>query len=167
MTSSGGFEAALHLRGGDDDLRSFVEGIVDALPFTAHMGIGVDHVEPGLARISLPGDDRFTNHLGTVHAIAELAPAETAGGVAITSAFPDLLEQGYVPIAKALRVQWTAPARGMLTATARLDPDEQVRMRAAAGRGDRVACTLWIPVMDGDDTTVAELEIDYVMRQLG
>ncbi|MDX1620226.1 MAG: DUF4442 domain-containing protein [Nitriliruptorales bacterium] len=167
MEAAGGFERTLDLRGDGGDLRSFIEQVVGALPFTAFMDIQVGSVEPGRAEICLPGRNEYTNHLGTVHAIAELVPAETAGGVAISSGVGDLLQQGYVPIAKGLRVNWTAPARGPLTATAELPAENAETMRTAAANGERVACTLAIPVSDGEGVVVAEVEIDYVLKQLG
>lgn len=172
MGQSQGFEVTVGLQNGDrgdatSDLGGFVQGVLDAMPFTAYVGATVRSVEPGRAEILLPADERFTNHIGTVHAIAELVPAETCGGVAITSELSDLLQEGYVPIAKSLRVDWVAPARGELTATATLPEELAQHMRAAARAGERVACTLDIPVTDASGTVVAEVSIDYVLKQLG
>lgn len=167
MGHSDGFQVTLDLSGDGEDTAAFTQSVLDAMPYTAHMGVEVRTVEPGHAQIALPADDRFTNHIGTVHAIAELVPAETCGGVAITSELTDLLARGYVPIAKELRVEWTAPARGQLLASARLDPDEAERMRAAAAAGERVACDLDITVEDVDATVVAQVVISYVLKQLG
>ncbi|MDX1657347.1 MAG: DUF4442 domain-containing protein [Nitriliruptorales bacterium] len=166
MTDTTGFERSLDFSHGDDLGRLFRDAIRQ-MPFTAYMDVGVRNVSPGEAEIELPEDERFTNHVGTVHAIAELVPAETAGGAAIVSELSDLIEAGYVPIAKALRVSWTAPARGTLTARARLLDEQAGSMRAAAERGEQVACTLPITVTDPDGTTVAEVEVDYVLKDLG
>lgn len=167
MGQSDGFEVTVDLDGDGKDAVGFAQAVLSAMPFTAHMDVQVRSVSPGHAEITLPPDDRFTNHVGTVHAIAELAPAETCGGVAITSELVDLLQLGFVPIAKRLEVDWTAPARGELVAVAELSAAEAARMRAAADAGERVACTLDIPVADATGKLVAEVRIDYVLKRLG
>lgn len=166
MGQSEDLELTLDLVGDDRDPAAFTQSVLDAMPYTAHMDVRVRAVAPGRAEIVLPADDRFTNHIGTVHAIAELVPAETCGGVAITSELTDLVALGYVPIAKELRVAWTAPARAQLVATAQLDPEDASRMRAAAAAGERVACDLGVTVSDPEGTVVAEVVIGYVLKQL-
>ncbi len=61
---------------GSADVRDLVD---DVLPFNQHLGVEVVAFVEGRATVRLRADDRIANHVGGVHAIAELAPASDAG----------------------------------------------------------------------------------------
>lgn len=138
----------------------------ESLPFNRHLGVVAGAVGAGRAEVRLPHDDRLANHIGTVHAIAELAPAEMAAATAASSRLGDLLADGWVPVVKHLAVTYVAPASGTLVAVAEVGQDETDRARAAAAAGERVALEVPVEVRAGD-TVVAEVRVELVYKRLG
>ena len=149
-----------------DDPMAFLAQVAERLPFNAHLGVEVGTVEAGRGEVVLPALDHLTNHVGTVHAVAELAVAEPAGALAASSGVLDLVQQGYVPIVKSMSVRYVKPAKGELRATAQLDDEDAAALRKAAGAGERVAVSLPIEVRDADGV-VAEVTAEYVYKDLG
>lgn len=147
-----------------EDATPFVVQMADELPFNQHLGVRVREAQPGYAEVALPSGDQLTNHLGSVHAVAEIAPAEAAGGVAAASGLADLVRDGYVPIAKALSVRYVKLAHGDLVATAQLPAHVAQAARDAAAAGDRIAFVLPVDVSD-EQGTVAEVEVEYVLKR--
>jgi acyl-coenzyme A thioesterase PaaI-like protein len=88
------------------------------LPFNRHLGVDVVELTTGRCVTRLRDDAALHNHLAGVHAIAELAPVELAGALAVSSRLRDLLERGFVPVVGGLSVRYTAPAAGELRAHA-------------------------------------------------
>jgi acyl-coenzyme A thioesterase PaaI-like protein len=149
-----------------DDPGVFAAQIAEGLPFNRLVGLRCRPTTPGSAEAVLPADERLHNHLGSVHAVAELAPAEAAGGIAAVSGLADLVQQGFMPVAKSLSVRYVRLAHGDLTAEATLPEGIAEAARAAAAAGERIAFTLPVAVRAGGDV-VAEVEIDYVFKQFG
>lgn len=149
----------------EDDPLSFLAQVAEQLPFNAHLGVEVGATSEGRGEIVLPAADHLVNHVGTVHAVAELAAAEPAGAMAASSGVLDLIQQGYVPIVKRLSVEYVKPARGELRATAELSDEDAASLREAASAGQRVAVTLPIQVRDADGI-VAEVTVEYVYKDL-
>jgi acyl-coenzyme A thioesterase PaaI-like protein len=132
------------------------------LPFNRHLGVEVAAVEVGRCETVLPADERLHNHLGGVHAIAELAPVELAGALAASARLIALLQRGYVPVVGTLSVRYRAPARGELTASAVVDEAVVAPAIAAADAGERPRVEVRVEVRDDADTLVAEAELVFV-----
>lgn len=148
------------------DVGTFMARIAETLPFNQLLEVTCRTVRAGYAEVVLPGDERMTNHLGSVHAVAELAPAEAAGGIAAASGLADLVREGWVPIAKRLEVDYRRLAKGEVVAICEL-PEELARSaREAAEAGERVGFVLPIDVRDAEGT-VAEVCVEYVFKQRG
>jgi acyl-coenzyme A thioesterase PaaI-like protein len=156
--------------GGHDGYAALLDGLValgEQLPFNRHLGVRVEHLEPGRCRTRLPADERLVNHLGGVHAIAELAPVELAGALAASSRLPALLERGYAPVVGGLEVRYRAPAHGELVARAEVGEDVVGPALAAADAGERPRVEVTVEVTDGAGTvvTVAVLRFVYIAVQ--
>lgn len=148
---------------GDDLLDGLVETATN-LPFNRHLGVEIRHLEVGAATTALPADERLANHLGGVHAIAELAPVELAGALAASTRLRPLLERGHVPVVGALEVRYLAAGRGELTATATLGEDALEPALAAADAGERPRVELEVVVSDdaGTQVLIAWLRFVYL-----
>ena len=150
---------------GDELLDSLVR-LGEGLPFNRHMGTSVRAVGDGEATTVLAASDALTNHLGGVHAIAELAPVELAGALAASSRLRPLLERGFVPVVGELAVRYVAPADGELLAHARVGPEVLAPALAAADAGDKPRAVVDVEVVDADDATVAEARLTFVYLDL-
>lgn len=150
---------------GDEVLDSLVR-LGNGLPFNRHLGTSVRSVGDGEATTVLAASDALTNHLGGVHAIAELAPVELAGALAASSRLRPLLERGFVPVVGELAVRYVAPADGELLAHARVGPEVLAPALAAADAGDKPKAVADVEVVDADDTTVAEARLTFLYLDL-
>lgn len=144
---------------------ALLDGLVElgaGLAFNRHLGVEVLELEVGRARTRLPADARLHNHLGGVHAIAELAPVELAGALAVSGRLRALLERGYVPVVGELAVRYRAPARGAVVATAEVGPEVVAPALAAADAEDRPRVEVEVEVTDEEGTVVAVARLQFV-----
>ena len=87
---------------------------VTELPFNSFLGIQIATEPSKLLR--LPSGDQYRNHLGTVHASAQLALAEASSGEFLLRHFGSA--QGIVPVIRRLEAKFRKPANGAVTSTA-------------------------------------------------
>ena len=64
------------LTDGSTDPGAFASRIAASLPFNRLVGLRCNTAPAGSTEVVLPADERLANHLGSVHAVAELAPAD-------------------------------------------------------------------------------------------
>ena len=134
----------------------------DGLPFNQHLGARVDTLEVGHAVTRLADDASLHNHLGGVHAIAELAPVELAGALAASTRLWRVLERGYVPVVGEVAARYVAPATGELTATARLGGEAVAPALASIEAGERPRAEVEVTVTDAHGTVVLEARLTFV-----
>ena len=123
---------------------------VTTLPFNRHVGIQKSSTGEGL--LELPAGEQFLNHIGTVHAGAQLALAEACSGEFLLHALAN--EQRVVPVVRRVEAKFKKPANGRVTAminTSLTATDEPIRELAAKGR-----CLLTIHVDVHDQQEQAE-----------
>jgi acyl-coenzyme A thioesterase PaaI-like protein len=137
------------------------------LAFNRHLGVEVVALEPGRCETVLPADERLHNHLGGVHAIAELAPVELAGALAVSTRLTPLLTRGYVPVVGGLSVRYRAPAVGRLVARAEVGEEVVAPALAAADAGERPRVEVADQVTAEDGTVVAEADLRFVYLAMG
>jgi acyl-coenzyme A thioesterase PaaI-like protein len=154
-------------RTGADPLIAGLIELGEQLPFNRHLGVEVVELGPGRCRTRLPADERLANHLGGVHAIAELAPVELAGALAASTRLRALVERGYVPVVGGLEVRYRAPADGELLATAEVGEEVVGPALAAADAGERPRVEVSVEVTDGDGTVVAVAGLGFVYLTMG
>jgi hypothetical protein len=86
---------------------------VTELPFNRFLGVEVATEPTQLLR--LPAGARYLNHLGTVHASAQLALAEASSGEFLLRALGSTA--GVVPVVRRLESKFRRPANGAVTST--------------------------------------------------
>ena len=85
---------------------------VTTLPFNQHVGIQKSTSGDGL--LELPAGDQYLNHIGTVHAGAQLALAEACSGEFLVHSLASM--QGVVPVVRRVEAKFKKPANGRVTA---------------------------------------------------
>ncbi|MES2468138.1 MAG: DUF4442 domain-containing protein [Verrucomicrobiota bacterium] len=86
---------------------------ITQLPFNQFVGIERSQREGFV--LSLPAGDRYTNHLGTVHASALMALAEAASGEVLLRAIGHLADS-IVPVVRRFECKFRKPASGSIAA---------------------------------------------------
>jgi hypothetical protein len=91
---------------------------VTELPFNSFLGIQTAPRPPQI--LLLPSGDQYLNHIGTVHAIAQLALAEASRGEFLLRHFGST--EGIVPVVRRLEAKFRKPANGAITSIATAAP---------------------------------------------
>ena len=138
----------------------------DGLAFNRHLGVTVRTLEVGHAQTVLAASGDLDNHLGGVHAVAELAPVELAGALAAASRLGPVLERGYVPVVGELSARYLAPARGELRARARVGPEVLGPALAALEEGHHPRVGVDVEVVDEGDEIVLVATLTFVFVAL-
>lgn len=136
---------------------------ITTLPFNQLIGLTRSEREGAL--LSLPGDERYTNHLGTIHAGALLALAENTSGECLLREFRDI---GFpvVPVVRRLEAKFRRPAHGPIHGSAVLPADARARFLdelTARGRG---LLDVAVEVCDESGTVVMSATVGwFIARQ--
>lgn len=103
---------------------------VTELPFNSFLGIETASERTQLLR--LPAGAQYLNHLGTVHASAQLALAEASSGEFLLRALGPTSD--VVPVVRRLESKFRKPANGAITSTVSTPPEtvEQLQTDLAA-----------------------------------
>ncbi len=94
---------------------------LEDIPFSHFIGLKESGKEGVL--LELPESRKYHNHIGTVHASAQFALAETASGFIMKDAFSDIAEDVIAVVRKA-EVKYSKPAQGALFASGALSQVE-------------------------------------------
>ena len=92
---------------------------VTELPFNSFLGIQIAGEPSHLLR--LPSGAQYLNHLGSVHASAQLALAEASSGEFLLRHFGSA--DGIIPVVRRLDAKFRKPANGSIMSTASATPE--------------------------------------------
>lgn len=137
--------------------------MMDTLPFVRLLGISIDEIGAGTAKVSMPEDPKLNNHLGTQHAGALFTLAETASGAAMAGGFAELI-LGLRPVAKSSRIEYQKVARGATRAEGRV-PGDLAALKAQLAQDGKVAFPVAVDVFDAEGTLAAQVTVDWYLSQ--
>ena len=129
---------------------------VTELPFNQFIGLQTVTEPPHVLR--LPAGGRFLNHLGTVHASAQLALAEASSGEFLLRHLGSM--NGIVPVVRRLEAKFRKPANGAITSTVTTPPESLDQLRADLAAKGRALTSIAVEVHDesGAHTLTATVE---------
>ena len=134
----------------------------EAVPFAKYLGVELLEVGDGVARARLVQRRELSNHIGTMHAGALFAVAETASGAAVAGAFIEMIGS-LRPVAAEARIAYMKLARGAVSCTAATsEPAEELRRRL---REDQKAVfDVLVTLFREDDEVVATMTVRWDVR---
>jgi acyl-coenzyme A thioesterase PaaI-like protein len=118
---------------------------ITELPFNRFIGLQSAGAEPG-ALLSLPDAPQYLNHLGTVHASAQLALAEATSGEFLLRTLGEV--EGLVPVVRRLEARFRRPASGVLSARASADEATLAAIHRELQRRGRATISVAVEVHD-------------------
>ncbi|HEY2298877.1 MAG TPA: YiiD C-terminal domain-containing protein [Jatrophihabitans sp.] len=133
------------------------------IPRAHQMGVRFVEMRPGYVRAELPFEGN-ANHFGTVYAGVIFTLAEVLGGAMHWVSFDGAT---HYPLVRAVSIDFVAPGRGPLSASATLDEATIARVRAEAGTDRKARFELGASVVGEDGTLVATTVGDYQVRPYG
>jgi uncharacterized protein (TIGR00369 family) len=146
----------------DVDFDLIAKSMSTAVPFISHLGIEVTEMSEGEATALLPDRPELKNHVGSQHAGALFAVAETASGAAFVGAFAARMGD-VTPLARSGQISYVKVARGPIEATARLALPAAETLAKLDADG-RVDFSVEVELTDGEGATVATATVDWNVR---
>jgi acyl-coenzyme A thioesterase PaaI-like protein len=138
-------------------------GLAQLIPVAATMGVEFTELRPGFVRATVPFEGNG-NHFGVVYAGVVFTVAEVLGGAIHFATFD---ASTHYPLVRGLQIDFVAPGKSRLTATASLPDGEIARIKAEAVPGVKVSFVLEAEVVGEDGTVVARTRGDYQLRPFG
>lgn len=122
------------------------------LPLNQLLGLrDPDPAAPHL--LELPWDDRWRNHVGTLHAAAQFALAEAASAECLRRTFPDLAQET-LAVVRRVDLRYRRAAATDLSAFARLDAGAAERLRGELASRGRSFVDVGVELHDTTGATV-------------
>ncbi len=147
----------------DDPVGMMNAALKQLIPVAADMGVTFTDMRPGFVRAEVPFEGNG-NHFGVVYAGVIFTVAEVLGG-AIHFATFDV--STHYPLVRGLEIDFVAPGKTRLAASASLSDEEVARIKAEAAPGVKVPFRLDAEVVGEDGTVVARTRGDYQLRPFG
>jgi len=144
------------------DFEAIAQGMGQAVPFAAHLGLEITRIGPGEAEVSLPDRPELNNHVGSQHAGALFTAAETASGAAFVGAFAERMAD-LTPLARAAEISYEKIARGPIEARAKLGVPAGEALATLDAEG-KVRFPCEVELFDGEGTRVATATVQWHVR---
>ncbi len=144
------------------DFEAIAQGMTQAVPFAAFLGLEITRIAPGEAEVTLPERAELNNHVGSQHAGALFTVAEAASGGAFVGAFVERMGE-VTPLARSAEISYEKIARGPIEARAKLGvPAEEALATLDAEGKVRFPCE--VELFDGEGTRVATATVQWHVR---
>jgi acyl-coenzyme A thioesterase PaaI-like protein len=133
----------------------------ETVPYARLTGIRRD----AHGHLELPYVDAVHNHLGTVHASAQMALAETAAGALLQDLFPELAGR-VLPVVRAARGKFRAPASSTLRAYPSLDSGARAAFLELLEARGRAGVTVEVELRDMAGAVTLRAAFDWFVQRL-
>jgi acyl-coenzyme A thioesterase PaaI-like protein len=137
-----------------------VKASVTDLPFNRFLGI--ERGDEGVL-LRLPSGDRYLNHLGTVHASAQLALAEASSGEFLLRHFGST--DHIIPVVRRLEAKFRKPANGAITSTASATPESLAKLDAELSSKGRSLILITVELHDESGTHTLSATIEWFIQR--
>jgi hypothetical protein len=135
---------------------------ITALPFNRFIGIGRSDRDGAV--LSLVEHERYTNHLGTVHASALLALAEATSGEFLVDVLGGLAFE-VVPVVRRIEAKFKKPASGAVhSKLGDMGAAQREFLDALIGRG-RALITIPVNIFDSQDVQVLNANVEWFVAR--
>jgi hypothetical protein len=139
-----------------------VKSSVTELPFNSFLGIQTTSEAGHLLR--LPAGEQYLNHLGTVHASAQVALAEASSGEFLLKHFGST--DGLLPIVRRLEAKFRKPANGAVTSTASAAPESLAQLDAELAAKGRSLIPITVELHDASGAHTLSATVEWFVQRL-
>jgi hypothetical protein len=135
---------------------------VTELPFNSFLGIEAASEPDQILR--LPAGEQYLNHLGTVHASAQLALAEASSGEFLLRAVGSI--DGIVPVVRRLESKFRKPANGAITSTVSTPPEAIDQLRAELAAKGRALISITVELHDESGAHTLSATVEWFITRV-
>jgi acyl-coenzyme A thioesterase PaaI-like protein len=133
------------------------------LPFSAMIGLKRSD-PPEAGSLFLDDSPDVRNHLGTIHAAAQFALAESCSGDFLQGRFAELAP-GYIGVVRRAEVVYRAPACGRIRAEASVEEPRLREFEERLRSRGRAFISVSVAVRDAEGTTTLSATIEWFARK--
>jgi len=133
---------------------------VTEIPFVKHIGI-----EQEGSRLALASSHEVENHIGTIHASAQFALAETQSGLFLQEEFSDI-EGEVLPLLRSSTVKYKSPAITKLKAVATVNDEIKDKFKEQFLKRGRATISVEVKLLDIDDVVIMVGEFVWFVQRL-
>lgn len=137
---------------------------IASLPFSQLIGLRISDPADEV-QASLPADPRYGNHLGTVHAAALLAVAESCSGEYLLRHLGRGSSAGFVPVVRKLEARFRKPAHGRVMARCTVTEPTLAAWAEELGQRGRLIAQLPVEVSDEHGTLALTASIEWFISK--
>jgi acyl-coenzyme A thioesterase PaaI-like protein len=134
---------------------------ITELPFNSLLGIrpatDAEHL------LLLPSGSQYLNHLGTVHAGAQVALAEASSGELLAKHFGS--SDGLVPVLRRVEAKFRNPANGTIMSTASTTPESLARLDAELASKGRSVIGITVEIYDESGARTLSATFDWFIQK--
>jgi acyl-coenzyme A thioesterase PaaI-like protein len=134
---------------------------ITELPFNSLLGIrpatDAEHL------LLLPSGGQYLNHLGTVHAGAQLALAEASSGELLLKHIGS--SDGLVPVLRRVEAKFRNPANGTIMSTASTTPESLARLDAELSSKGRSVIGITVEIYDESGAHTLSATFDWFIQR--
>jgi acyl-coenzyme A thioesterase PaaI-like protein len=138
-----------------------VKASVTELPFNSLLGIR--SASDAVHLLQLPSGSQYLNHLGTVHAGAQLALAEASSGEFLLKHFGS--SDGLVPILRRMEAKFRNPANGCIMSTASATSESLARLDAELASKGRSIIGITVEIYDESGAHTLSSTFDWFIQR--
>ena len=135
---------------------------VTELPFNSFLGIEGASGPSQLLR--LPSGGQYLNHLGTVHASAQLALAEASSGEFLLRELGS--SSGVVPVVRRLEAKFRKPANGAISSTVSTPPKELEQVKTDLAAKGRALVSVGIELHDESGAHTLSASVEWFITRV-
>jgi acyl-coenzyme A thioesterase PaaI-like protein len=132
-----------------------------AVPFARLIGLRRN----ATGQLELPFSAVVHNHLGTVHASAQIALAETASGDLLVHLFPEWVGK-VVPIVREARAKFRKPATGTLTAHPAIADELAGQFREQMDKKGHASLTIEVELLNREGEVTCRAAFDWFIQRI-
>ena len=135
---------------------------ITKLPF--NLFLGVEHSEREGFVLSLPAGDRYTNHLGTVHAGALMSLAEATSGQVLLRAIGHIADS-IIPVVRRFDCKFRKPASGSIAARAAIPDSARDQLIVDITTKRRGSIEITVDIHDETDLHCLSATVEWFIAQ--
>jgi hypothetical protein len=139
-----------------------VKTSVTELPFNSFLGIQAAADSAHL--LQLPSGSQYLNHLGTVHASAQLALAEASSGEFLFRHFGR--SDGIVPVVRRLEAKFRKPANGTITSIAGATPEALAQLDSELSSKGRSLIPITVELHDESGAHTLSATVEWFIQRV-
>ena len=134
---------------------------VTELPFNRFLGL-----QPGgpAEVLRLPAGGQYLNHLGTVHASAQLALAEAASGEFLLRRLGAV--DGVVPVVRRMEAKFRKPANGSVAATVSTPPEAIDQLQTELASKGRALLSVAVELHDQSGAHTLSATVEWFIARI-